>query len=53
MTWIVQYNKQSDSVVHDIVKSEFKTEPIALASVPDDISGDGESSGDNDHEGHQ
>ena len=53
VTWIVQYNKQSDSVVHDIVKSEFKTEPIALASVPDDMSGDGENSGDNDHEGHQ
>ena len=53
MTWVVQYNKQSDSIVHDIVKSEFKTEPIALASVPDDVSGDGESSGDNDHAGHQ
>ena len=53
MTWIVHYNKQSDSVVHDIVKSEFKSEPIALASVPDDTAADGESSGDNDHDGHQ
>ena len=53
VTWIVHYNKQSDCVVHDIVKSEFKSEPIALASVPDDMSGDGESSGDNDNEGHQ
>ena len=53
MTWVVQYNKQSDSVVHDIIKSEFKGQHSALASVSDDASGDEESGGDNDHEGHQ
>ena len=53
MTWVVQYNKQSDSVVHEIIKSEFKSQHSALASVSEDASGDEESSGDNDHEGHQ
>ena len=53
MTWVVQYKKESDSVVHDIVMSEFKSEHRALASVSEDNSGDEESNRDNDHVGHQ
>ena len=53
MTWVVQYDKKSDSVIHEIIKTEFKSDRNALASVPEDGSGDEGSSGENDHEGHQ
>ena len=39
MTWVVQYDKKNDSVVHEIIKSEYKSERNALASVPEDGSG--------------
>ena len=53
LTWAVQYNKKSDSVVYDIVMSKLKSEHRALASVPENTCGDEVSSGNNDHKGHQ
>ncbi|CAE7251277.1 unnamed protein product, partial [Symbiodinium pilosum] len=53
MTWVVQYDKKNDCVTHDLIKSEFRSERSALASVPEDGSGDEGSRGGNHHEGHQ
>ena len=53
MLWVVQYDKKSDSVIYEIIKIEFKSDRNALASVPEDGSGDEGSKGKNDHEGHQ